>query len=720
MSPGIVRLVTLLLALGPLLLPFTSVVADDDPDGDGISAEWDECPDEPEDFDGVEDSDGCPEENPPVAPAPSDPDRTASFARDLLASFTSLETTVLDSIAFGSTSARIAASLERWENGPWTRFAAREAELRAFLRRHPDDHEGRRLLENDEGLLGRLALWPADELTDLLLHIELGAIPIQDAVYVDHTVTDTLSVAGLYTHRMVLTFDTPFPDGLTLRWDLDVMLLETPERIAITAWGDPEAEQMTFREHRTPLTDAFAEATVEAVAHGDPALVEDLLPPLADVQWQLDHRVATDEAGEYPTYESLEALYDDVLWDQYPPAETMADLREWFLDLADDRPVEDVRLLDYELLAAEAWPTFTHGLDIRFAVDHPGEPGVEYGMIVGAMQGRSRFYFGSSPDGAEVWLVREEEDEGPAPEEDPSLVSDVVYFGPDGTGREAGCDVAESQVVSARVAAQAGDLEAALEKSTKVVECPYGLKLSKVIEAHQVHGVALAGLATTGSGAEVVAPAQLTLAIESFTDGLALADDVAYARRSPLYHAVTDARSELYAVAVTAFNHAIAEYDAGNTADALPILERLARAAVNGYLVGESAGAAQMRGYAGYLVAAEHMNRGDMDGAAPYLPLVVPVDETLLTLSREEITDRLVLDAGPSSTLYFNLGSYHYNRAAEALTGSPGAALTSGREDVAEDARAARTCFSLAKKLGAADVDGALEAVDQVEAMLDR
>jgi len=39
---------------------------DFDHDGDGIAEELDHCPDEPEDLDGVEDEDGCPE-NPEVA-----------------------------------------------------------------------------------------------------------------------------------------------------------------------------------------------------------------------------------------------------------------------------------------------------------------------------------------------------------------------------------------------------------------------------------------------------------------------------------------------------------------------------------------------------------------------------------------------------------------------------------------------------------------------------
>jgi outer membrane protein OmpA-like peptidoglycan-associated protein len=42
------------------------VVSNDDPDGDGIRGAFDVCPNSPEDVDGVEDLDGCPEENPPV------------------------------------------------------------------------------------------------------------------------------------------------------------------------------------------------------------------------------------------------------------------------------------------------------------------------------------------------------------------------------------------------------------------------------------------------------------------------------------------------------------------------------------------------------------------------------------------------------------------------------------------------------------------------------
>ena len=46
---------------GPTFTPSSSFGGGNDRDGDGIADEQDKCPDEPEDFDGFADEDGCPD-----------------------------------------------------------------------------------------------------------------------------------------------------------------------------------------------------------------------------------------------------------------------------------------------------------------------------------------------------------------------------------------------------------------------------------------------------------------------------------------------------------------------------------------------------------------------------------------------------------------------------------------------------------------------------------
>ncbi|MBL1214405.1 MAG: hypothetical protein HND52_13695 [Ignavibacteriae bacterium] len=526
--------------------------------------------------------------------------------------------------------------------------------------------------------------------------IPLGNIKLKSTV-IDNS-EKSLVYTEFATHKIDITFSVE-DDGFDNLFDFPTYALLTDEGFFLVDFY----VEYEIQEIATEMANDYAKNILEIfIENNFERYQKNLRPTLKDVSWHVHNRLNPGDRKDILS-NPADWGFDEKTFNTDGPKYFDDNFRSCVNDFNEYINVDSIK--NYKFLDCSFSNSFipeftvTSIINITFSIEYLNDETRYYMMGTGILQSSDEYYFGAMGE-IDVTELDDPINKQPKykiklPEPEPAVLNESKIFW-DMSGRA--CPKASFNLTEIKVNYRGHQYAKVIESSDKLIDCPNGITYDDMILAYRYRGDSYMQI-YNDSGTSYFTrkkeriesdPKLLVEAIKSYNNAFEVIERGNIKSYESKY---ADLCSNHYNAVAVCYNYAIDMPDS-LFAETRPYYEAVADGA--GYATENVEQMKKIKALAGYYAGFSLVNENNnLVNADRYLSMAVPLDESLLSMNRETLISRFLLDEKTSQTVYDYLGVACYRLSAEYLDIAKTHEISKMLQEALEFNKKAEKCFKI-------------------------